>query len=492
MTHNLADAFLALATRWPDRPAVEAPDVSLTFSQLMGRAARIAELLKRRGIGVGDRVGIAQTSTTQAFLLMLAAWLCGATALVIDFRTRAPERKKLADSLGIKFFVEDRPGPGADVYEAVRSDDAWAEEEARANPAPLPAMWLDNPIAVIGVSSGTSGLPQPVALSHSCLYTRAALVVTSPQWVRGCRLMATAPLSFTATRMNVLSCLLDGGSVYFTPIMISSEQLGETIESSQATAMLTVPATVRGLMGLAGSSTPLFPSLAYLNCCGAPMSAGEKVAAQQTLTAGFLENYGSTMAGMLTLLESKDIPAHGDSVGRPLPHVRVQIVDGQDRPLPPGEVGAIRARTPGVAEPLSLGSGEDERTSDLLVDGWIYPGDLGTIDEDGFLKIVGRSSDMIVRGGSKVYPSEVERVLAEHDAVAEAAVVGWPDRKLGEEVAAFVVLRSSVPPQEILAFCRSKLHPDKQPRQVFIIEAMPRNANGKLVKRDLIALLPPR
>jgi acyl-CoA synthetase (AMP-forming)/AMP-acid ligase II len=145
-----------------------------------------------------------------------------------------------------------------------------------------------------------------------------------------------------------------------------------------------------------------------------------------------------------------------------------------------------------VAEPLSLGSGEDERTSDLLVDGWIYPGDIGMIDEHGFLKIVGRSSDMIVRGGSKVYPSEVERVLAEHEAVAEAAVVGWPDRKLGEEVAAFVVLRSSAQPQELLAFCRSKLHPDKQPRQVFIIEAMPRNANGKLVKRDLIELLPPR
>jgi long-chain acyl-CoA synthetase len=491
MSHNLADAFVALANRWPDRPAVLSPDTSLTFSQLVGRASRIAELLKRRGIGSGDRIGIAQTSTTQAFLLMFGAWLCGATALVVDFRTRAPERKKLADALGLKFFVEDRPGPGVDSYEAVRSDHAWAEEEARASPDPVPTTDLDNPIAVIGVSSGTSGLPQPVALSHNCLYTRAALVVTSPQWVRGCRLIATAPLSFTATRMNVLSCLLDGGSVYFTPILISSEELAETIVSSKATAMLTVPATVRGLMGLAGAKATLFPSLPYLMSCGAPMSPAEKIAARQTLTPGFLENYGSTMAGMLTLLESKDIDAHGNSVGRPLPHVRVQIVDGQNRPLPAGEVGAIRARTPGVGEPMSLGSGEDERTSDLLIDGWIYPGDIGAL-EDGFLKIVGRSSDMIVRGGAKVYPSEVEGVLAAHEAIAEVAVVGWPDQKLGEEVAAFVVLRSSAQPQEILAYCRSKLHPDKQPRQVFIVEALPRNANGKLVKRELIDLLPPR
>jgi long-chain acyl-CoA synthetase len=493
MPHNLADAFIALANRWPDRPAIESPDLSLTFSQLLGRASRIAQLLRRRGVRTGDRVGIAQTSNIEAFLLMLGAWLCGATALVVDFRTRAAERKKLADSLRIKFFVEDRPAPGTDSYEAVRSGAAWAEEEAPVSPAPMPTTELGNPIAVIGVSSGTSGLPQPVALSHSCLYTRAALVVTSPQWIRGCRLIASAPLSFTATRMNVLSCLLDGGSVFFTPILISSQHLAEIIDSSKATAMLTVPATVRGLMGLAGSKNPLFPSVEYLMCCGAPMSAREKIAARQMLTSGFLENYGSTMAGMLTVLESKDIDAHGNSIGRPLPHVRVEIVDDQNRPLPLGEVGAIRVRTPGVAEPLSLGSGENERrASDLLVDGWIYPGDIGVLEENGFLKIVGRSSDIIIRGGVNVYPSEVEAVLAEHAAVAEVAVVGRPDQMLGEEVAAFVVLRSRAEPREILAYCRTKLEPDKQPREVFVINAMPRNANGKLMKRELIDRLPPR
>ena len=257
MSHNLADAFIALANRWPDRPAVLSPDTSLTFSQLVGRASRIAELLKRRGIGSGDRVGIAQTSTTQAFLLMLGAWLCGATALVVDFRTRAPEHKKLADALGLKFFVEDRPGPGVDSYEAVRSDHAWADEEARASPDPVPTTNLDNPIAVIGVSSGTSGLPRR-SRCRITVSTPGPPVVISPQWVRGCRLIATAPLSFTATRMNVLSCLLDGGSVYFTPILISSEELAETISSSKATGMLTVPATVRGLMGLTGVKAPLF------------------------------------------------------------------------------------------------------------------------------------------------------------------------------------------------------------------------------------------
>ena len=157
-----------------------------------GEKSRIAELLRRRGVEIGDRIGIAQTSNAEAFVLMLGAWLCGATALVVDFRTRAAERKKLADSLDIKFFVEDRPAPGSEAYAVVRSDLAWAEEAAQVGAAPPPASALRNPIAVIGVSSGTSGLPQPVALSHNCLYTRAALVVTSPGWPRGCRLMASA------------------------------------------------------------------------------------------------------------------------------------------------------------------------------------------------------------------------------------------------------------------------------------------------------------
>jgi long-chain acyl-CoA synthetase len=493
MTHNLADAFFALADRWPERPAIDSQEASLTFAQLARRASQIAELLRRQGVGVGDRIGIAQTSNAEAFVFMLGAWHCGATALVIDFRTRAAERKKLVDSLGIKFFVEDRSAPGTDAYPAVRTDGAWREEEPQVNAACLAAPVPGNRTAVIGVSSGTSGLPQPVSLSHACLYARSAMAVMSPQWKRGGRLIVSAPLAFSATRKHVLSRLLDGGSVYFTPVLVSSDHLAEMIVTSRATAMLAVPAVARGLMGLATPGAPLFPSLDYLMCCGAPMTPGEKVAARDMLTRGFVQNYGSTMAGMITVLESEEIDAHANSVGRALPHVRIEIVDDQHQPLPMGDIGSIRVRTPGVAEPISLGGGAGEqRTSDLIIDGWVYPGDVGALDERGFLTIVGRTSDLIIRGGVNVYPSEVEGALAEHAAIAEAAVVGWPDPIMGEEVAAFVVLRASAEPRELLAYCRSRLQPDKQPREIFIIDAMPRNANGKLMKSALIGRLPSR
>ncbi len=442
---------------------------------------------------MGDRIGIAQTSNAEAFVLMLGAWHCGATALVVDFRTRAAERRKLADSLGIKFFVEDRAPPGTDPYEAVRNDSAWVEEEVLAGLAGRQSPVPGNQIAVIGVSSGTSGLPQPVAFSHACLFTRYAMAVTSPQWARGGRLIVSAPLAFSATRKHALSRLLDGGSVYFTPVLVGSEHLAEMVETSRATAMLSVPTVARGLMGLARAEKPLFPTLDYLMCCGAPMTPGEKLAARNMLSRGFVQNYGSTMAGMITVLESGDIDAKSNSVGRALPHVRIEIVDEQDHPVPTGEIGTIRVRTPAAAEPLSLGSDEGEqRTSDLILNGWIYPGDVGALDEDGFLTIVGRNTDLIIRGGVNVYPSEVEGVLAEHAAIAEAAVVGWPDPIMGEEVAAFVVLHSNAEPRELLAYCRSRMQPDKQPREVFVIDAMPRNANGKLMKGALLSRLPPR
>jgi acyl-CoA synthetase (AMP-forming)/AMP-acid ligase II len=222
------------------------------------------------------------------------------------------------------------------------------------------------------------------------------------------------------------------------------------------------------------------------------MLASEKKQARDHLSPGFVQNYGSTMAGMITLLETRDIDAHIDTVGKVLPQVKVQIVDGDGRVLPFGEVGHIRVRTPGIAADLDDVKGIEQRQSDLVVDGWIYPGDLGSLDSEGFLTIVGRTSDIIIRGGINVFPSEVEELLGEHPAVVESAVVGWAEPMMGEEIAAFVVLREEVSPKAILAWCRSRIQPDKQPREVFVVPVLPRNANGKVIKKELVNRLPIR
>jgi acyl-coenzyme A synthetase/AMP-(fatty) acid ligase len=335
-------------------------------------------------------------------------------------------------------------------------------------------------------------MPQPVALSHECLFARYAIAHTSPQWDAGRRLAVSAPLAFSATRKHVISRLLDGSTVIFLPLMTGAQEFADLVNESKADAVLTVPSIVRGLLPLAPPDGLLFPNVNWLMSCGAPMLPQEKLDARNRLSSGFVQNYGSTMAGMVTLLETEDIEKHSGSVGRPLPQVLVEIVDPEGEPVPTGATGLIRVRTPGVADDLPASEYVSERESDLHLNGWIYSGDLGFLDQDGFLTIVGRSSDVIIRGGVNVFPSEIEEVMGAHPAVEEAVVVGWADPLLGEEIAAFVVLKGDAAPQEIIAWCRSRLQPDKQPRSVFVIPSMPRNANSKLVRRELVARLPER
>jgi acyl-CoA synthetase (AMP-forming)/AMP-acid ligase II len=492
MTVNLANAFLGLAYRWPDRIAVDAPEERMTFLQLARRADLLARLLEREGAGAGDRIGIALMRSDEVLIAVLATWFIDATALIIDFRARANERSKLASALGVRMFLEDRPAPGTETYPSFRLPPAWHETVAFAGLPDRVPHAAGDAVAIIGVSSGTTGMPQPVALSHSCLFARYAIARSSPQWRAGGRFLVTTPLAFSATRKHVLSRLLDGDTVIFVPPLNDAAEIAERALKSEATSMLTVPAIARGLLDIAPASAPLFPGMDWMMCCGAPMLPQEKIDARDRLSRGFVQNYGSTMAGMITLLETADVGAHAHTVGRPLPHVLVEILDSQDRVLPAGEPGQIRVRTPGAGAELALPGNVSKRESDLIIDGWIYPGDLAVLDAEGFLSIVGRLSDIIIRGGVNIYPAEVEEVLTAHPAVAEAAVVGWPDRIVGEELAAFVVVKTQASPQELLAWCRSRLGPDKQPREIFLILAMPRNANGKLVRRDLVAQLPKR
>lgn len=493
MSLNLADTLCGLAYRWPDRLAIDAPTGRLSYGEMIEHSSNLATHLRQKGLRPGDRMGVAITDNGEAFVAVLAGWFCGASVLILDFRTRAAERQRLAGALKISFFIQDRSAPGPEDYPALDIDVGAIMGDALPSVPFAAPLCNTEDVAVIGVSSGTSGTPNPVALSHDCLYSRSAIARTSPQWQPGGRFLVTAPLAFSATRKHVISRLLDGGSVIFTPLLVNASELADKISSAGVKAMLTVPAVARELMCLTQDNDLMFPDLQYLMCCGAPMTAEEKVLAATKLSSGFVQNYGTTMAGMITVLETADIAEHSNTVGRPLPHVLTQIVDDDDNPLPAGETGSIRVRTPGVGQVLhSEGFDGKPRDSDLLIDGWVYPGDLGFLDDAGFLSIVGRTADLINRGGVNVYPSEIEKVLAEHPSVNEAAVVGWPDPVLGEEVAAFVVANGDVQTRALVAYCRSRLHPDKQPREIFMIDALPRNPNGKLVKRELVSRLPER
>jgi acyl-CoA synthetase (AMP-forming)/AMP-acid ligase II len=192
--------------------------------------------------------------------------------------------------------------------------------------------------------------------------------------------------------------------------------------------------------------------------------------------------YGSTVGGSISTLVGEAIQTKAGTVGRPMPfnHLRIEGADGQV--LGVGETGLIKIRSPLIADEIL---GEARADSDRLVDGWAIPGDLGFIDEDGFLTLTGRASDMIIRNGVNVFPREIETILERHPGIAEAAVFGYSSPSSGEEIAAFVVAAGSVTIEEIVDHARANIVPDKRPRHMEIVERLPRNDAGKVVKRLL-------
>ena len=476
---NLADAFVGLASRWPERTALIAPGLTLTYPQLAARAAQTARELRLRGVMPGANIGIGIRNNAETLVAMIALWMLGATAVPIDFRTAAAERNLLASEFDLYGIIEDRRFP-APSYASIFLDGSWSDQIGRHDSSPLPND-ADNAPALIGLTSGTTARPVGIILDHE----RALLRFTFDQAQNfGTLLLNPLPLSFSASRSHSFAALLKGIAVYFYPLLFSAPELVEAALTSKATSICTVPTIVRSWLDMAAQrSAPLFDSLDALYCFGAPMLAAEKLQSKARLSSNFVQEYGASFCGRITALRGADIDVKSETVGRPLPYVEVQVVDDGDRILPAGAEGFIRVRSPGMAQQVY---GNTTRTdSDRLKDGWAYTGDIGLLDEDGFVRLLARSSDLIIRAGANVHPAEVEAVLAGHQGVKEVAVVGFAKSREGEEIAAFVVSAGEVSEADLVAHCRAHLTPDKRPRRFVFVTDLPRNTVGKILRTEL-------
>jgi long-chain acyl-CoA synthetase len=471
-----------MASRWPDRRAIISPTLNLSYRQLIVRAGRSARELRLRGIVAETNVGISLRDNAESLILMIAVWMLGATAVPLDFRTNAAERSLLAKEFDLAAIIEDRQVPTA-VYDSIFIDNSWSEVITKHDGSPIWTSEEHQPAtAFISLTSGTTGRPKGIVIDHERMLLRS--IFDSAEQVEG-PLLNPLPLSFSASRTYAFSALLQGSAVYFYPVLFSAQQLAEAILAGEAKSLCAVPTIIRNLLELFGEpSTPAFSKLAALYCFGAPMSPAEKVRAKKFLCDNFVQVYGSSICGRISALSGPDLEARTDTLGHVLPHVFLQIVDVDDTVLPLGEAGIIRLRSPGMArsiypEGVTCGSG------DSFKGGWAYPGDIGAFDEDGFLRLLGRTSDLIIRGGANVHPSEVELVIAECEGVQDVAVVGFTKLPEGEEIAAFVVSSQNLTEAALDAHCRTRLVPDKRPRKFVFVPNLPRNANGKVLRADL-------
>tara|TARA_B100001559_G_C16469972_1_gene608454 strand:+ start:5 stop:835 length:831 start_codon:yes stop_codon:yes gene_type:complete len=265
------------------------------------------------------------------------------------------------------------------------------------------------------------------------------------------------------------------------------KDLAESVNKYGATSLFLVPTLLRRMLLISPKDSLLFPKLRLLISSGSILHKEEREKIQERLCSTFINLYASTEAGAVSLLSSYDPSEKSGSVGLSSFMNKFEVVDENNNSLSPGEVGRIRQKAPWIPEGFY---NNEEESKKMFVDGWYFTGDLGKTDEDGYLYIVGRVKDMIIRGGINIYPSEIEDMLTQNDMILDAAVVAWPSNELGEEVAAFVVLANQTDESTIMSYLKSYLAPYKIPKKIFFVDDLPKSPQGKILKNELSDALP--
>jgi malonyl-CoA/methylmalonyl-CoA synthetase len=474
---TMGEAFAATATQRGDAPALEVDGAAASHAELDDRAARVGGFLRAQGVSAGDRVLLCAPTSLDLVVAYLGTLRIGATAMPCDAALTAAELAHLLrDGEPVAAFVgsgarerlERAEADAAPVGTVVAIDEVDALDGDRVAPEPDPGP------AMLAYTSGTTGAPKGVPLTHANVLASTRGVVKAWRWRPDDVLVHALPLSHQHGLSGVHLSLLTGSRAVifsrFDPAMVCG-----AIAEHRATVLFAVPAMYERLDAWEGIGAADLSSLRVAICGSAPLSPALAERVRRWLAQVPLERYGSTEAG-LDVSNAYDGPRRPGRVGWALPGIELRL-DGAD--------GEILVRGPQVFD--GYWRRPDATEEALTPDGWFRTGDLGRIDpEDGSLEISGRSKELIISGGLNVYPREVEAVLEEHPAVAGVAVAGVPSERWGEEVVALVVPAGDLDGDDLIAHCRERLSAYKCPKRVVALDELPVNRMGKL-RRDALA-----
>jgi long-chain acyl-CoA synthetase len=495
---------------YPDRTAVVCGRTRFTYHGLAERVRRLCQALQGLGIAKGDRLAILMFNCHRYFELYYATPEMGALAVPLNVRLSASEIAYILKDSGsntlfvgpeflpllaeirdqlpaLRHCIFTGDGPPPDGFEGYEQLLSAARPDFTATPV------LPDDLAALFYTSGTTGHPKGVMLSHANLLANAYHILASMTWqdeevyLHACPMfhIADGPTSHFITWLGGTHVIIPG----FKPDLAL-----EVMERERVTATLLIPTMINFLIHHPDVEKRDLSTLRRIAYGGAPMPAELARQAMQTLACGFIHLYGLTESSpLLTYLPPEQHMADGPpekvrrllSCGRAVIGARLRVVDGRGHDVPTGEVGEIIAKGPNIM--VGYWNKPDE-TAEALRDGWLYTGDLASMDEEGYVYIVDRKKDMIITGGENVFSTEVENALYTHPAVLEAAVVGVPDATWGEAIKAVIVLKpgTQATAEDIMAHCRALIAHFKVPRSVDFYEgALPKSGSGKILKREL-------
>jgi acyl-CoA synthetase (AMP-forming)/AMP-acid ligase II len=481
---NLAEAMEIHARATPDQLAVIHGERRITHGEFAARVRTIAGALQAEGVQAGTIIGVCLKDTPEHLVMIYALARIGALMLPMDWRWTEGEKRRLVEHFRAAILFEEDDAPVLDGVHQ-RGIGTLRLEGDRHGGTVAPG--TDLPL-LLSLSSGTTGQPKGPSITHQQMLRRFWT-----HWINlglngNDRYVSATPLFFGAGRTFAMSVLFAGGTVVLFPPPFAADALCAEVERVAATSLFLVPTQLRKLLELPADAVAPMQRLKLLLSSGSPLDPQERHAIRERFCANFIEYYASTEGGGISISNARTQMLHDDSVGRPVFAVEVEVVDDSDTVLPPGQVGRLRYRGPAVATGYYK---DDDTAGTAFKDGWFYPGDLAEINAEGYIFLRGRSKDMILRGGINIYPAEVEAILRGHPAVIEAAAVGRPSVSMGEDVAAFVTLRSPVSAADLIEWCTRRLAPYKVPREIFAIEELPKTSSGKVLKAELVARLEP-
>jgi fatty-acyl-CoA synthase len=501
-TINLGNTLRRTAHKYPDRVALVSHEGErLTYHQLDRMSNRFANALVKLGIKKGEHIATLFLNCNEQLIAFFGILKIGGVVLPVNVRLAAPEMHWILDhsdstavifSKGFKDRVERlRPElTGIRHYVMVGKDPpthTLSFEEV------LDKGGDDDPGQEVGgddeafllYTAGTTGRPKGVLLTHNGLIWNCVSWTHAGVYREDDLSLHVFPLYHIAALGSVLTYVYLGGTIYLKEAFDPKDCM-ETIEREKITRWAAAPTVFNILLQLPEIERYHTTSLTLLGSGAAIMPSETQRRLREVFpSAQIFDTYGMTEAsGGITTLPPRDSTRKVACVGRPVIGVEMRVVDENDRDVAPGEVGEVVFR----GNNLMKGYYKDpEATEGAMRGGWYRTGDLGRLDDEGYLYIVDRRKDMIVTGGENVYPREVEEVLYSHPKIAETAVIGVADSKWGEAIKAVVVLESgeTTSEEEIIDFCRERIAGFKCPKSVDFVQALPKNPAGKILKREL-------
>jgi acyl-CoA synthetase (AMP-forming)/AMP-acid ligase II len=501
------DATVAFHARHsPDRDALLCEDRRVTYADLHRRSNRVARALIASGADPGSRVVYLGRESEHYYILLFACAKAGTVLVPVNRRLTAPEVEHVLRDSGARLvFVEPRYVPVVEratkhlpvvptaipVIATADGGADFAEWAADASAADLGRTSGPDDVLVQMYTSGTTGLPKGVVLAHRSFFqVRNALAAAGLDWIDW-REGDVSLIGVPGFHIGGLWWALQGFNAGITNVALRAFTGAEAlarIQGHRVSVACLVPAMLRLMLTDRSVTTADFASLRKVVYGGSPIDETLLEQCLKRIGCEFAQIYGLTESGNTAVCLPPAEHVMGGprmrAAGRPYPGFAVEIRDNAGKRLATRETGEVWIRTPAhMVEYWGL----PEATAQTLVDGWLGTGDAGYLDDDGFLFICDRIKDTIIVAGENVYPAEIERVLAEHDAVVEAAVVGIPDKRWGEAVHAFVVLASDAKasPRDLVRFQRGRLANFKIPTSYAYLEKLPRNASGKILRREL-------